>query len=540
MNQDLIGKIRQNLTDGLVVDTYKEMCLLLGQKVRNGVSKQNQLEEWKLYFDYYFWGRQIIVKRVYDDIEIEINLFKKDLEDTVIYELCLFLDIYCKALDCNILAISNSRLAQIIGFINYNYSNFKLNKMDLDKKNKSNLSRFESSLISKNFYQINSMDTDLLKNYKKQVLVNRRNQTVRKLNQALKIKEAENEVRTDEPFFRTDEDELDIKNGIEAMSDFINNNSEAFKPDIITKEVLEDFYFHLNNNFNYRLKKAISVLEKNHIIEDFPCYMGIPIIPRRAAPKEIKELKKPKFISTEEITKISKALDNELSELKIDKLNAIYSPDEKVKKRASKVLKEFGYSKIYKVHEFIIFPNNLKHSEEFYNSAFLDKYFDEKFFKRMISNTSENFKKQAYLNFQKRENKKETKHDKKTDMEKAQQQLYKVLIEYLLGISEYYPFVDVYNFSELEKIKEQEDNNNNNLEIENQDIKAIAKIPQDWKSFFDKSNRNLSDFIEVQKNDIDYLKTLDKYDMLASLLEAVDSFQSCDSEIADIKNIEEN
>ena len=59
----------------------------------------------------------------------------------------------------------------------------------------------------------------------------------------------------------------------------------------------------------------------------------------------------------------------------------------------------------------------------------------------------------------------------------TEEQLYKVLIEYLLGISEYYPFVDVYNFSELEKIKEQEDNNDNNTEIESQDIKAIAKIP---------------------------------------------------------------
>ena len=539
MNQDLIGKIRQNLTDGLVVDTYKEMCKLLAQTEKKGSSKQNQLKEWKLYFDYYFWGRKIIVQRIYNDIEIRINLFQKELEDSIIYELCLFLDIYYKALNYNVMAISNSRLAQIIGFINYNYSNFKLNEMDLDKKNENNISKFESSLISKNFNPINSMDADLLEKYKKHVLVNRRSQTVKKLNQALKIKEAENEVRTDEPFFRTDEDELDIKNGIEAMSDFINNNSEAFEPDIITKEVLEDFYFHLNNNFNYRLKKAISVLEKNHIIEDFPCYMGIPIIPRKATSKEIKELKKPKFISTEELAEISEALDGELNELRIDKLNAIYSPDEKVRKRASKVLREFGYSKIYKVHKFIIFPNNLKHSKEFYNSTFLSKYFNEDFLRSIILNTSEDFKKQALINFQKREDRKGRTSGRKSDLMKIQQQLYKILIEYLLGIPEYYPFVDIYSFSDLEKLKEQE-NDDDNIENENQDIKAIARIPQDWKSFLDKSNRNLPEFMGIQKDDVDYLKILNRYDMLPDLLESVDSLQFYDPDSIDMKNIEEN
>ena len=539
MNQDLIEKIRQNLTDGLVVDTYKEMCQLLAQTEKKGSSKQNQLKEWKLYFDYYFWGRKIIVKRIYNDVEIRINLFQKELEDSIIYEFCLFLDIYYKALNYNVMAISNSRLAQIIGFINYNYSNFKLNEMDLSKKNENNVSKFESNLISKNFNPINSMDTDLLEKYKKHVLVNRRSQTVKKLNQALKIKEAENEVRTDEPFFRTDEDELNIKNGIEAMSDFINNNSEAFEPDIITKEVLEDFYFHLNNNFNYRLKKAISILEKNHIIEDFPCYMGIPIIPRKVTPKEIKELKKPKFISTEELAEISEALDNELNELRIDKLNAIYSPDEKVRKRASKVLREFGYSKIYKVHKFIIFPNNLKHSKEFYNSTFLSKYFNEDFLRNIILNTSEEFKKQALINFQKREDRKGRTPGRKSDLMKIQQQLYKILIEYLLGIPEYYPFVDIYNFSDLEKLKEQE-NDDDNIENENQNIKAIARIPQDWKSFLDKSNRNLPEFIGIQKDDIDYLKTLNKYDMLPDLLESVDCLQFYDSDSIDIKNIEED
>ena len=73
----------------------------------------------------------------------------------------------------------------------------------------------------------------------------------------------------------------------------------------------------------------------------------------------------------------------------------------------------------------------------------------------------------------------------------------------------------------MEKLKEQE-NDDDNIENENQNIKAIARIPQDWKSFLDKSNRNLPEFIGIQKDDIDYLKTLNKYDMLPDLLESVD------------------
>lgn len=55
-----------NITEGLIVKNYKQMCELLNQTVKGGDSKRSQLKEWSTYFNYEKDGNKFIIKEIYD------------------------------------------------------------------------------------------------------------------------------------------------------------------------------------------------------------------------------------------------------------------------------------------------------------------------------------------------------------------------------------------------------------------------------------------------------------------------------------------
>lgn len=55
-----------NITEGLIVKNYKEMCSLLNQTVKGGDSKKAQLKEWSTYFNYEKDGNKFVIKEIYD------------------------------------------------------------------------------------------------------------------------------------------------------------------------------------------------------------------------------------------------------------------------------------------------------------------------------------------------------------------------------------------------------------------------------------------------------------------------------------------
>jgi hypothetical protein len=55
-----------NITEGLIVKNYKEMCILLNQKEKGGDSKKAQLKEWATYFNYEKDGNKFVIKEIYD------------------------------------------------------------------------------------------------------------------------------------------------------------------------------------------------------------------------------------------------------------------------------------------------------------------------------------------------------------------------------------------------------------------------------------------------------------------------------------------
>jgi hypothetical protein len=57
--------MKLNLTEGLVVHNYGEMCSLLGEKFEEGNSKRRQIKEWLRRFDFERKGHKYLIKEIY-------------------------------------------------------------------------------------------------------------------------------------------------------------------------------------------------------------------------------------------------------------------------------------------------------------------------------------------------------------------------------------------------------------------------------------------------------------------------------------------
>ncbi|MBU5311054.1 hypothetical protein KQI38_03375 [Tissierella carlieri] len=62
-----------NITEGLIVKNYREMCKLLDEKVKDGKSKRLQLEDWKRYFDWKNEKYKFIITEIYPEPKEKID-----------------------------------------------------------------------------------------------------------------------------------------------------------------------------------------------------------------------------------------------------------------------------------------------------------------------------------------------------------------------------------------------------------------------------------------------------------------------------------
>ena len=462
MNQDLIEKIRQNLTDGLVVDTYKEMCLLLGQTEKRGKQKEKQLKNWSNYFSYKLWGRKIIIEKIYSTDEITINLLKDQLNDNLIYEMCLFLDAYCEIVDTNIISISISRLAQVIGFINYKYFKYQMDRIDLSQ-NHFKASSLESDLIKNNFGPVKPYLSDKnLEIYKNKILETRKFQTQVKVNQAFDLKEKEVEKGYTDSELRDVLEIMQAENGTNAVKDLLDNNSKAFTSTDITYNSLFDFYSHINDNLKYKIKKTLRILEDYRIIEDLPCYIGI------FKNEDGERYEAP--ISNQQLDQILKILNKTFENFDFFPLDAIFSVQSSIRSKAYEVLKPLNIEKIYKVHNIVFYQTSLKKNPKFYKKYFEDKRIDENFLTDLFQKNIDAFKQQVRLNYQKRLTKNSKVGRKSTD-EIIKTQLYNSFIDILLGIPYNYSFLKLYRDEKEEDL--------------------IAKIPNNWKFAYEQGIKKI-------------------------------------------------
>jgi hypothetical protein len=83
----------ENLSTGLIVNNYKEMCKLLGEDVKFGNSKKYQLKEWQCYFNFEKQGNAFVITEIFSkpkpkvDERVENSVYTKLIELMLMYEL---------------------------------------------------------------------------------------------------------------------------------------------------------------------------------------------------------------------------------------------------------------------------------------------------------------------------------------------------------------------------------------------------------------------------------------------------------------------
>ena len=113
-NEDYINT--SNLTEGLIVNNYNQLCELLEEKPKGGNSKKSQLKDWKRYFDYDNSGYKFIIKQIYTEPKAKPAsnaLYVRFIELLLMYELSTK-DNYT----CN---YTKTNLFKLLGMINSNY-----------------------------------------------------------------------------------------------------------------------------------------------------------------------------------------------------------------------------------------------------------------------------------------------------------------------------------------------------------------------------------------------------------------------------------
>lgn len=70
---NFMEKVKQNLKVGIIVKNYKELCNLLGEKVKTGESKQIQLKNWERHFKFKKNGHQFIITEILPEPEAKID-----------------------------------------------------------------------------------------------------------------------------------------------------------------------------------------------------------------------------------------------------------------------------------------------------------------------------------------------------------------------------------------------------------------------------------------------------------------------------------
>lgn len=138
---------------GMVIKNYKELCNLLGEKVKSGKSKILQLNNFKRYFDYEKIGNSIVINKINEQPSMKIdNRGKKGIYNDLFQYMFIHL---LQKYDGQAI-VSKSKLKGYLGLVNEDYNRGYRNRTiiarDLNVSNE----------IVNDFFNLNNSNTDRL------------------------------------------------------------------------------------------------------------------------------------------------------------------------------------------------------------------------------------------------------------------------------------------------------------------------------------------------------------------------------------------
>lgn len=125
-----------NLREGQVIKNYKELCSILGEKVKDGKSKRIQLEKLSEAIEYHKEGNKFVIDRI---IKNEVDMMdKRKLGNNntqargIRYSICNLLSNY-KIGNDEVIGFSKYMLLKKLNMVNMNYKKAKCNKIKYAK-----------------------------------------------------------------------------------------------------------------------------------------------------------------------------------------------------------------------------------------------------------------------------------------------------------------------------------------------------------------------------------------------------------------------
>ena len=118
-----------NLTEGMVIKNYKELCAIMGEPVVTSNSKTAQINNWKRYFNFIKEGNKYIITEIYDK-PFPSDDARKHREGLYLkYIECLLMDMIANSTNRSFsgkkqIIIPKNRLYVYLGMANERYSKF--------------------------------------------------------------------------------------------------------------------------------------------------------------------------------------------------------------------------------------------------------------------------------------------------------------------------------------------------------------------------------------------------------------------------------
>lgn len=122
MNMDIINRNISctNLSVGMEVKNYKQMCELLNETQKEGNSKKSQIKNWQCYFDYEKKGQKFIITEIFDEPHSSLDARKAKQGIYVGYIELLLMDFLIKQKN-HCISITKRELYRILGMTSNNY-----------------------------------------------------------------------------------------------------------------------------------------------------------------------------------------------------------------------------------------------------------------------------------------------------------------------------------------------------------------------------------------------------------------------------------
>lgn len=110
----------KNLTVGMRIRNYPDLCALIGEKSSTGKSKQLQIKKWEQYFRYHRDGYAFIIDEIYEQ---PLPNPPRKLRSDNIYTTLIENILMDRLLTERRIRTKKTKMYQFLGFCNENYSN---------------------------------------------------------------------------------------------------------------------------------------------------------------------------------------------------------------------------------------------------------------------------------------------------------------------------------------------------------------------------------------------------------------------------------